>query len=167
LGRTQIANAEIEPRLYLPVGVLGKADRARLGDAFQPRGNVDAVTHQVAVALLDHFAEMNADAELDPPLWRKARVALNHADLHFDGAAHRIDYAAELDDGTIAGALNHPPIMDGDYRVDSVAAERPQPCKDSILVGASKPAVPDDIRHQNCRELPGPSRGFAPSQELN
>ena len=114
---------------HLPVGVLGKADRARLGDAFQPRGNVDAIAHQVAVALLDHVAEMNANSKLNPPLGRKAGVALNHAGLHLDGAAHRVDYAAELNDDTIAGSLHHPPIMHGDYRVGQVAAERPQPRK--------------------------------------
>jgi hypothetical protein len=57
--------------------------------------------------------------------------------------------------------------MDGDYRVDQIAPERSQPCKDAILVGASKPAVPHHIRHQNCGEFPGFSHGFAPSQELN
>jgi hypothetical protein len=57
--------------------------------------------------------------------------------------------------------------MDGDYRVDQIAPERSQPCKDAILVGASKPAVSDHIRHKNCREFPGLGHGFAPSQELN
>ena len=38
--------------------------------AFQPGGNVDAVAHQIAVALLDDVAEMDADAELDALLGR-------------------------------------------------------------------------------------------------
>jgi hypothetical protein len=42
----------------------------------------------------------------DPSLVGRAtegedRDALNHADLHFDGAAHRVDDAAELDDRAI------------------------------------------------------------------
>ena len=41
---------EIEPPLDLPVGVLGQTDRAGRGDALQPRGDIDAVAHQVAVA---------------------------------------------------------------------------------------------------------------------
>ena len=84
--------------LDLPIGVLGKADRARLGDAFQSRGDIDAVAHQIAVALLDDVAQMNADAELDAALGRHAGVALDHGVLHFDGAAHRVDHAAELDE---------------------------------------------------------------------
>jgi hypothetical protein len=96
---------------------------------------------------------MDADAKLGAALRRQAGVALDHAVLYLDGAANGVNHAADLKDGTIAGALDHPPIMDGDYRVNQIAAERSQPCKDAILVGASKPAVPDHIRHQNCREF--------------
>ena len=83
--------------LHLPIGVLGKTDRAGLGDALEPRGDIDAVAHQIAVALLDHVAEMDADAKLDAPIRRNARVPLDHRVLHFDGAAHRVDDAAELE----------------------------------------------------------------------
>ena len=62
------------------------------------RGDIDAVAHQVAVALLDHIAEVDADAELDAALGRKAGVALDHAVLHLDGAAHGIDDASELNE---------------------------------------------------------------------
>ena len=98
LGRAEIADREIEPPLDLPIGVLGEADRAGLGDAFEARGDVDAVAHQIAVGLLDDVAEMNADAELDAALGRQAGVALDHAVLHFDRAAHRVDHAAKLDE---------------------------------------------------------------------
>ena len=57
---------------------------------------------------------MNADAELDAPFWRRAGVALDHAVLHFDRAAHRVDYAAKLDENAVAGALDDAPMMDGD-----------------------------------------------------
>jgi hypothetical protein len=45
--------------------------------------------------------------------------------------------------------------MHGDGRVNQITTERPQPCQRSILVGASKPAVSDHIRSQDCHELPG------------
>jgi hypothetical protein len=48
---------------------------------------------------------MNADAELDAPFWRRAGVALDHAVLHFDRAAHRVDYAAKLDENAVAVRL--------------------------------------------------------------
>ena len=53
-GRAEIGDAaQIEPSLDLAaIRVLGQADRARQpADALQPRGDVDAVAHQIAVAL--------------------------------------------------------------------------------------------------------------------
>ena len=155
LGRTEIAHGKIEPRLHLPIGVFRETDGAGLRDTFQPRGDVDAVAHQVAVALLDHVAEMNADAELDAALGRKAGVALDHAVLHLDGAAHGVDHAAELDETSVAGALHYAPVMHGDGRIDQIAAERPQPRQCAILVRAGKPAVSDHIGRQDRREFPG------------
>ena len=98
LRRAEIGDRHIEPAAHLPIGVLGQADRAGLGDALQARGDVDAVAHQVAVGLLDDVAEMNADAKLNalsggtPALRSTMRV------LHLDGAAHRVDDAAKLDE---------------------------------------------------------------------
>ena len=130
--RAEIADREIEPPLDLPIGVLGETDRAGLGDALEPRGDIDAVAHQVAVALLDHVAKMNADAEFDAPLGRHAGVALDHAVLHFDRAAHRVDDAAELDDAAVAGALDDAPVMRGDRRdrSDRCAAPAAAPASD-------------------------------------
>ena len=76
---------------------------------FEARGDIDAVAHEVAVGLLDHVAEVNADAEFDAALRRQAGVALDEAVLHFDRAAHGVDHAAELDENAIAGALTMRP----------------------------------------------------------
>ena len=146
LGLAEIADREIEPAFDLAIGVLGKADRARLGDALDPRGDVDAVAHQVAVALLDDIAEMNADAKLDALVERDAGVALDHGVLHFEGAAHRVDDAAELDDAAVAGALDDAAMMHGDCRIDQIAAQRAQPRQRSIFVRAGEPAIADHIR---------------------
>ena len=134
----QIANREIEPRLHLAIGVFRKTDRAGLCDAFQPRGDVDAVAHEVAVALFDHVAQMNADAELDAPVVWQAGVALDHRVLNLDGAAHRVDHAAELDNCAVSGALDHAAVMDGDGRIDEIAAQRPEPRQGSIFVHAGR-----------------------------
>jgi hypothetical protein len=49
---------------------------------------------------------MDADAELDTALRGQAGVALDHAVLHFDCAAHGVNDASELDDRAVAGALD-------------------------------------------------------------
>jgi hypothetical protein len=96
--RAEISDFEVEPLLDLTVGVLGKTDCARFGDSLEPRGDIEPVAHKVAVALLNNVAQVNADAKVNALFGRQTRVALDHAGLHFDGAAHRIDDAAELDD---------------------------------------------------------------------
>ena len=155
LGFAEIADCEIEPRSHLTIGVFRKTDGARLGNPFQSRGDIDPVAHQVSIALLDHIAEMDADAELDAALGRKAGVALDHAVLHLDGAAHGVDHTAELNEIPVAGALYHAPVMHGHCRIDQIASERAQPRQCAILVHAGKPAVSDHIGCENCSELPG------------
>ena len=140
------AHREIEPALHLTIGVLGKADRARLANALQPRGDIDAVAHQIAVAFLDDVTEMNADPKFDALVQRDPRVALDHSVLHFDCAAHRVDDAAELDDAAVAGALDDAAMVHGDCGIDQIAAQRAQPRQSSIFVRACEPAVADHIR---------------------
>ena len=146
LGRAEIVDREIETPLHLTIGVLRQADRAGFADAFEPRRDIDAVAHQVAVALLDDVAQMNADAEFDAFFRRHASVALDHAVLDLDRAADRVDHATELDDRTVASALDDPPVMRGDGRIDQIAAQAPKPRKGAIFVRPSESAVADNIR---------------------
>ena len=159
LGLAEIGDLHIEPPPHLPISVLGQADRAGLGDPLQSRGDIDAVAHQVAVGLLDHIAEMDADPEFYAALRRQARVALDHAALHFDRAAHRVDHAAELDEGAVTGALDDATVMHGDGGINQVAAQRPKSRQGAILVCPREPAVSDDIRDQNRCDLPGLAHG--------
>ena len=109
---------------------------------------------------------MNADAKLDALVRREAGVALDHAVLHFDCAADRIDHAAELDDASVAGALDDPAVVDGDCGIDQIAAQRPQPRKNPILVRAREPAVADNIGDQNRRKFPGLAHGASAGVRL-
>jgi hypothetical protein len=133
----EIVDRKIEPRLDLPIGVFGKTDGAGFGDAFQSRGDIDAVAHQIAVALLDHIANMNADAELDAALGRKAGVALDHAVLHLDGAAHGVDHAAELNEAPSPVRLTTRPVVHGD--VGSIRSLRSARSRASVR-SSSEPA---------------------------
>ena len=102
---------------------------------------------------------MNADAKFDAFFGRQAGIALDHSGLRFDGAAHRVDHAAELDDRAIAGALDDPAVMESDGGVDKVAAQRPQARERALFVGAGEPAVADDVCDKNRRELSGLGHG--------
>src|SRR6516225_7706719 len=148
LGWAEIGHREVEPPLDLPVGLLGEANRARLCDALQACGDIHAVAHQVAVALLHNIAEMNADTEFDALVGRDLGVALDHRPLDFDGAVHRIDDTAEFNDAAVASALDDAAMMHGDGGVDQVAPKGPEPRERAILVRASKPRITDDVSDQ-------------------
>jgi hypothetical protein len=96
----------------------------------------------------------NADAKFDAPLGRQAGVALDQAVLHLDRAAHRVDHAAKLDEAAVAGSLENAPVVHGDGRIDQIAAQPPEARQSSILVRAGEPAVADDVRNQDRRDLP-------------
>ena len=119
------------------------------GDALEARGDVDAVAHDIAVALLNDLADMNADSEFDAAVGRYACVAFDHGVLHFDGAAHRIDHAAKLDQRPVTGALEHAPVVHGDGGVDKIAAQSPEPSQSAVLVRACQPTETNDVGGQD------------------
>ena len=96
---------------------------------------------------------MNADAKLDATIFRYACIAFDHGVLHLDGAAHRVDDAAELDERPIAGALDDATVMHGDRRVDEIASQRPQASQGTILVRAGQPAEANHIGGKDRGEL--------------
>jgi hypothetical protein len=53
-------------------------------------------------------------------------------------------------------------MVDRDSRIDQIAAERPQPRQDAILVRPGEPAIADHIRAKDRRDFPGLAYG-APS----
>ena len=105
---------------------------------------------------------MNADAKFDAFVECDARVAFDHGVLHFDGAAHRVDDAAELDDASVPCPLDDAAMMHGDCGINQIAAQGAQSRQSSIFVRASEPAIADHIRDQNRRYFPGFAHG-APS----
>jgi hypothetical protein len=102
---------------------------------------------------------MNADAKFDAALGRQTGVALDQAVLHLDRAAHGVNDAAELDETTVAGALDDAPMVRGDGGIDEIAAQPSEPRQRAILVRPREPAIADDIRDQNRRNFPGLAHG--------
>ena len=92
-------------------------------------------------------------AKFDALVGRDPSVALDHRPLDFNGAVHRVDDTPELDNCAIAGALDDAAVVHGDGRIDQVAAERPQPRQNPVLVGSGKPRIADDVGHQDRGEL--------------
>ena len=153
LRRAQIGDFHVEPASDLTIGVLGETDRARRCHPLEPGGDIDPVAHQIAVSLLHDIAEMDADTKFDALLRRHAGIALNHAALDFDGAAHSVDHAAKLDERPVAGQLDSAAVMQGDGRVDEVAAQSPELRQRPILIGPGESAVADHVGDQDRSDL--------------
>jgi len=75
----------------------------------------------------------------------RSTIAVCSRGLQLDRAAHGVDHAAELDNEAVAHALDHPPAVDGDRRVDEVAAKRSESSERALLVGGDQPAIADDV----------------------
>src|SRR6516225_3446689 len=93
----------------------------RIGQGLDPCGDVDAVAIEF-VALDDHVAEIDADAQLDAAVRRDIRVALGHRLLHLDRAAHRIDDAGKLYQHAVPGGLDDAAVVLGNLRIEELAA---------------------------------------------
>ena len=135
---TEIADREIEPGPHLPVGVLRQTDRARLGDPLQSGGDIDAVAHQVAVALLDDVAKVNADAEFDLAIARHAGVALDHRVLDLDCAAHGVDHERNSTRAPSPVRLITRPLWTAIVGSIRSLRERAQPGKRAVFVRAGQ-----------------------------
>ena len=88
-------------------------------------------------------------------------VALDHGVLHFDCATYRVDHAPELEDAAVTSALDDAAMVHGDCGVNQIAAERPQPRQNPILVCPSKPRIADHVGHHYRRELSSLAHGAA------
>jgi hypothetical protein len=159
LRRPEVRDCEIEPRLHLAIGGDLMGDGVNIAARLEGIARPGAICLSEDVGLLDHVAEVNADAEFDAPLRRHAGVALDEAILHLDRAAHRVDHAAELDKNAVAGAFDDAPAMGGDGGIDQIAAQAPKPRKRAVLVGAGEAAVADHVGDQDRRDLPGFGHG--------
>ena len=73
---------------------------------------------------------------------------------NIEGAAHRVDHAAKLDDQSVAGALNHPTVARRDGRIKKIAAQRSEPRQRPLLVDANESAVADYIGREDRCKLP-------------
>ena len=68
----------------------------RLGQTFEPGGDVDAVAEDVAI-LDDDVTDIDAHAKFDAALYRHRGVSFDHPALQLDRTTHRIDDAGNFD----------------------------------------------------------------------
>ena len=84
------------------------AHAAQLCQGLQPSSDVDTVAVDV-VAVNDHVAQINADAEYDALVLGHIGVAVSHRSLDLKGAADSIDDTGEFRQYAVAGSLDERP----------------------------------------------------------
>src|SRR5215831_9854484 len=103
-----IGDGDLELAADLLVGGSRETDPPGLGDALQTRSDIDTVAEDV-IALCEDVADMETDAEFDPPL--RPIGGSRHAALHRDGAADRIERAGKLDQQAVARDMDDAAAM--------------------------------------------------------
>jgi hypothetical protein len=116
------------------------ANPTRLGDAFEPRREINVVAKNAATFDYD-IAEVDADAKHNSPLLGNPRLAVEHPTLDFHGATHRLDDAQKLSQEAIAHLVDDMTGMLGDLRVDELAEMRLDALVGSFLVSPHQPRV--------------------------
>ena len=124
---------------------------AGTGQTLQPDRHVHAVAIEI-VAVDDEVAEIDAHAELEMAVFRNPGIALQHPALDFDGAARRIEHAAELDQEAVAHHLEDAPAMLGDGGIEELAAMLAKRAERQLFVGLHQAAVADHVGRQDCRQ---------------
>ena len=117
----------------MPIGVVGDADPAGLGDVFQPCSDVDAIAEDIS--FLDHdIANMDTDAEFDALVGWHSSIALRHPALLLDRTARSVHGARELDQNSVAGAFNNAAAMLRDRWIQKFMAVSVEPSECALLV---------------------------------
>jgi len=125
----------------------------RLGNALQPRGNVDAIAKDIVV-VDDDVADVNAYAKFDPYILRHVSILLGHPPRDFDRTAGGIDGAGEFHKHTSARSLDDAATMVGHGGITERFSGGLQPGQRAFLVGPHETAITGDIRRQNRCQSP-------------
>ncbi len=102
---TQIVEYRVKTVLHIFMGPAGNADAARLGNLLKACSYIDLVAQQV-IAFGDYVADIDANTEADLVIGFDIPIALSHALLHRERAAHGVDSAGELKQQAVAGSVS-------------------------------------------------------------
>jgi hypothetical protein len=81
-------------------------------------------------------------------------VSCDHATLHLDGTAHRVDHACKLYQHSVASSFDDPPVMFFDLGIDEHAPMCLQLGERTLLIGTHQPTVASDVGCENSSQSP-------------
>ncbi len=113
LNRNPVSDAVVHDR--------GDANSAGIGQRFQARGDVYAVTIDV-VAVDDDVTQIDANPQSN------AAIRIRIAPLNRERRLNRVDHAREFDQSSVAHQLYEPPPAFRNDRIENFRAMRLQRC---------------------------------------
>ena len=93
------------------------ADAAVVGHALNPGAQIDDIAHEI-VALDDHFAPVNAKAELHRRLWGCPQVTVMEGFLTLNRKFDAIDRVRKFGQNAVAGASKDTAAITGNHRIN-------------------------------------------------
>lgn len=144
-----ILEREIEPVADIVAYRLRYCHAAGLGDAFQPRSDVDPVAEDIVV-IDDDVAQIDPDPEFDPPFFGDVGIAAPHSALNLGRAFDRVHDAWKLDQHSVTGQLDDPTLMFRYGWIDQLGPVRLEAGERADLIGTHQPAVTDHVGGQDC-----------------
>jgi hypothetical protein len=115
-----------------------------VGQRFQARRDIDSITKDV-VAINDDVTNIDADTKVQSLIRGNAIVALGHAPLQVNCAAHCIDNAREFQQQAVTGRLDDAAVMFRDLGVDKLPPVGFQYRQRATIVHAHEARVPGHI----------------------
>ena len=106
---------QLTPCILLHSSRYTNATRER--QRLQPRCDVYAIAINV-IFFDDNVAHVDTHAKLNPFILKYVGIARAHTAFNFDSATHCIDNTAEFHQHAVAGVLNDPSTVFGDFRFD-------------------------------------------------
>ena len=65
-------------------------------------------------------------------------------------ATQRLDDAAEFDQQSVAGRLDQPAVMFGEFGIEQTCLEQPEALQRSFFIHADQPRIADNIGGEDC-----------------
>ena len=100
-----VAQVNVQFVVDLLISIFGNQDAARVREAFQPSGDVDAGAVNID-AVCHNVADIDTDAELHTPIRNHVLITPGHSPLNFDRTGHTIHGAGKLRQQPVTSVLD-------------------------------------------------------------
>src|SRR5204863_6849968 len=110
----------IEPVAEMVANRAGHGDATGFGQLLSPGRDIRPISMDV-LTLDDDVAQIDADPEYDPRIFRGRDVAFGHPTLHRNRAGNRLDHTCELDQKAVAGRFDDATLVLGDLGIKEFA----------------------------------------------